>query len=59
MTLANWARKLGISWKTAYRLWRAGELDAFQLPTGSIIVWEDNGNDGLKKKNESNKINKV
>jgi len=59
MTLANWARKLGISWKTAHRLWQAGELDAFQLPTGSIIVREDNGNDGLKRKDENNKINKV
>ena len=59
MTLANWARKLVISWKTAHRLWQAGELDAFQLPTGSIIVREDNGNDGLNRKDESNKINKV
>jgi predicted site-specific integrase-resolvase len=29
---------LGISYKTAWRLWKDGKLNAFTLPTGTIIV---------------------
>lgn len=43
MKLADWARKQGISYRTAWRLWKAGELDAYQLPTGTIIVRADVG----------------
>ncbi len=41
MKLSDWARKEGISYKTAWRLWKAGELNAHQLPTGTVIVLED------------------
>jgi predicted site-specific integrase-resolvase len=29
---------MGVSYKTAYRWWQAGKLDAYQLDTGTIIV---------------------
>ena len=29
---------MGISYKTAWRLWKDGKLNAFTLPTGTIIV---------------------
>jgi predicted site-specific integrase-resolvase len=29
---------MGVSYKTAYRWWKAGKLDAYQLDTGTIIV---------------------
>jgi len=38
MKLSDYARKLGVSYKTVWRLWKAGKLDAYQLPTGTIIV---------------------
>ena len=38
MKLSVYAKKLGITYKTAWRLWKDGKLDAFQLPTGTIIV---------------------
>ncbi|MCL4326441.1 MAG: IS607 family transposase [Candidatus Thermoplasmatota archaeon] len=41
MKLSTWAKKLGISYKTAWRLWKDGKIDAFQLPTGTVIVNEE------------------
>ncbi len=40
MKLSAYAKKLGISYRTAHRLWKAGQLDAYQLPTGTVIVQE-------------------
>ena len=42
MKLSTWARKQGISYKTAWRLWATGKLPlpAEQLATGTIIVKE-------------------
>ncbi len=31
---------MGVSYKTAFRWWKAGKLDAYQLDTGTIIVRE-------------------
>jgi len=40
MKLSDWARKQGISYKTAWRLYKSGQfpLTTEQLPTGTIIV---------------------
>ena len=54
MRLSKWAKKYGISYTTAWRLWKKGQLNAFLLPTGTIIV-EDDKNHGLKEENESKK----
>jgi putative resolvase len=35
-----WAKQVGVTYKTAYQWWQAGQLDAYQLPTGTIIVRE-------------------
>jgi putative resolvase len=40
MKLSVYAKQLGISYRTAHRLWKAGKLDAYQLPTGTVIVQE-------------------
>src|SRR5450432_1984503 len=40
MKLSVYARQLGISYKTAYRMWREGQLDAYQLPSGTVIIRE-------------------
>lgn len=38
MKLSHYARKIGISYKTAQSMFHRGELDAYQLPSGTIIV---------------------
>ena len=38
MKLSAYARQIGVTYKTAYRWWKAGRLDAYQLDTGTVIV---------------------
>lgn len=40
MKLSTWARIQGLSYKTAWRMWKAGKLPvpAEQLPTGTVMV---------------------
>jgi len=38
MKLSTYARQIGVTFKTAYRWWKAGKLDAYQLDTGTVIV---------------------
>lgn len=40
MKLSVWAKSQGISYKTAWRMWKAGSLPvpAKQLPTGTVII---------------------
>ncbi len=38
MKLSQYAKHVGVSYKTAYRWYKAGTLDAYQTPTGIIIV---------------------
>jgi putative resolvase len=40
MKLSTYAKKAGVSYKTAYRWWKAGQLDAYQMPTGTVVVRE-------------------
>jgi putative resolvase len=36
--LSAYAKQLGISYQTAWRMWQRGELPAHQLPSGTVIV---------------------
>lgn len=38
MRLSEYAKKMGVTYKTAFRWWKDGRLDAYQLDTGTIIV---------------------
>jgi predicted site-specific integrase-resolvase len=38
MKLSTYAKQLGISYKTAWRRWKEGKLDAYQLDTGTVII---------------------
>src|ERR1700745_1019827 len=42
MKLSQWGKEQGLTYKGAWRMWRAGQLPvpAEQLPTGTIIVKE-------------------
>lgn len=41
MRLSEYAKQKGVTYKTAYRWFKAGGLDAYQLNTGTIIVNDD------------------
>ncbi|MDJ0531257.1 MAG: IS607 family transposase [Xenococcaceae cyanobacterium MO_207.B15] len=38
MKLSDYGKQAGISYQTAWRMWKRRELNAYQLPTGTIIV---------------------
>lgn len=38
MKLSAYAKHLGISYQTAWRMWQRGELPAHQLPSGTVLV---------------------
>jgi putative resolvase len=38
MKLSQYAKKAGVSYKTAWRWYKAGTLDAYQTPTGMVVV---------------------
>ena len=38
MKLSQYAKKAGISYKTAWRWYKSGTLDAYQTPTGMVVV---------------------
>lgn len=40
MKLSAYAKAVGVTSKTAYQWWKVGQLDASQLPTGTISVHE-------------------
>jgi len=40
MKLSNYAKKLGIHYNTAYRMFRRGQIAGYQLPTGTVIIQE-------------------
>src|SRR5260370_38331660 len=40
MKLSDYAKQVGVTYKTAGEWWKAGQLDGYQLPTGTIIVRE-------------------
>jgi putative resolvase len=47
MKLSDYAEKLGVSYKTAWRMWKRGELDAYQLPSGTVVVKQNSSVSGV------------
>ncbi len=41
MKLSVYAKKLGVTYHTVWRLWKSGKLDAYALPTGTVIVRDE------------------
>jgi predicted site-specific integrase-resolvase len=41
MKLSAYAKKYGITYRTAFRWWQQGQIKGFQKPSGTIIVTED------------------
>lgn len=40
MKLSEYARKVGVSYRTAWRWYRSGQLQGHQVETGTIIITE-------------------
>jgi len=40
MKLSDYARKVGVSYKTAWNWFKAGKIKGYQMDTGTIIVTE-------------------
>lgn len=40
MKLSDYAKRVGVTYKTAWQWWKDERLDAYQLPTGTVIVQE-------------------
>jgi len=38
MKLSDYAKQQGVSYRTAHRMWKRGELKGRQLPTGTILI---------------------
>jgi len=41
MKLSDYAKKAGISYRTAWRWWKQGNLTGYQLPSGTTIITDD------------------
>src|SRR6266571_2093512 len=40
MKLSSYAKKLGIHYNTAWRMFKRGQIAGYQLPTGTVIIEE-------------------
>jgi predicted site-specific integrase-resolvase len=38
MKLSSYAKKLGLHYNTAWRMWKRGQIPSYQLPTGTVII---------------------
>ena len=52
MKLSRWAKKNGLSYQTAWKLWKAGKLPlpAEQLATGTILVQDECGSEASQSR---------
>lgn len=47
MKLSDYAKEQGISYRTAHRMWKRGELKGRQLSTGKILIDTDSPIEGV------------
>lgn len=47
MKLSDYAKQKGISYRSAHRMWKRGELKGYQLSTGTIIIDNEINNNGV------------
>ena len=38
MKLSSYAKRIGIRYNTAWRMWNRGQIPGYQLPTGTVII---------------------
>ena len=49
MKLSDYAKKVGVTYKTAYLWFKAGKIRGYQMDTGTIIITEDDHLDAPRK----------
>ncbi len=49
MKLSEYAKKVGVSYVTAWRWYKAGGIAGYQIDTGTIIITEGQENDKVQK----------
>jgi putative resolvase len=40
MKLSQYAKKVGVTYRTAFRWWQLGDIKGYQLPSGTIVITE-------------------
>jgi putative resolvase len=40
MKLSQYAKRVGVTYRTAFRWWQTGQIKGYQLPSGTIVVTE-------------------
>jgi putative resolvase len=48
MKLSQYAKAVGVTYRTAFRWWQNGDIKGYQLPSGTIIVTEGENQNALK-----------
>ncbi len=53
MKLSIYAKKMGITYRTAWNWFRSGKLKGVQMPSGTIITEDENNKDIIKELKKS------
>jgi len=54
MKLSDYAKKMGVTYRTAWNWYKLGKLNAIRAPTGTIIIKEEINN-GFKEETKNDK----
>jgi predicted site-specific integrase-resolvase len=49
MKLSQYAKKLGVSYRTAWRWYKSGKIKGYQMPTQTIVITEDEQKSPIEK----------
>jgi len=41
MKLSQYAKRIGVTYKTAWKWYKSGKIKGYQMPTGTIIITEN------------------
>ncbi len=55
MKLSDYAKKMGVTYRTAWNWYTSGKLDAIKMPSGTIIVKDENNKDIIKEMRNNDK----
>jgi putative resolvase len=43
MKLSQYAKKVGVTYRTAFQWWKDGQIKGYQMPSGTIVITEEEG----------------
>lgn len=49
MKLSDYAKKMGITYRTAWNWFKSGDINAVQMPSGTIIVKDEHNKEIIKE----------